>query len=113
LVPRLPYTPCIGHDTKTAILLDTETTGLDTQKNEIIEVGMVKFDYFADGRIAGVRDTFSAFNEPSEPIPPEVAALTGITDDMPISGAWGHTPLFRSRNGIRLASSSWNARRRS
>ncbi len=82
LTPRFPYTPCIGHDTKTAILLDTETTGLDTLKNEIIELGMVKFDYLPDGRIAGVRDVFSAFNEPSEPITAEVTALTGITDEM-------------------------------
>ncbi|WP_426533027.1 3'-5' exonuclease [Bradyrhizobium sp. McL0615] len=82
LVPRIPSVPLIGHDTRTAVLLDTETTGLDTQKNEIIELGMVKFDYFPDGRIAGVRDTFSAFNEPSVPIPSEITALTGITDEV-------------------------------
>jgi DNA polymerase-3 subunit epsilon len=64
------------------VLLDTETTGLDARRNEIIELGMVKFDYLPNGRIAGVRDTFSAFNEPSEPVPPEVTALTGITAEM-------------------------------
>lgn len=74
--------PTIGQDCRTGILLDIETAGLDTQKSEIIELGMVKFDYLPDGRIARVRDTFSVFNEPSEPIPPEVTALTGITDDM-------------------------------
>jgi DNA polymerase-3 subunit epsilon len=82
LVPRIPSVPPVGQDTRTAVLLDTETTGLDTQKNEIIELAMVKFDYLPDGRIVGVRDTFSAFNEPREPIPPEVTSLTGITDDM-------------------------------
>jgi DNA polymerase-3 subunit epsilon len=82
LIPRLPLTSTPGLDARTAVLLDTETTGLDARKNEIIELGMVKFDYLADGRIAGVRDTFSAFNEPCEPIPPEISALTGITDEM-------------------------------
>ncbi|WP_346659089.1 hypothetical protein [Bradyrhizobium sp. 163] len=43
---------------------------------------MVKFGYTPDGRIIDVRDTFSAFNEPSEPIPAEITALTGITDEM-------------------------------
>jgi DNA polymerase-3 subunit epsilon len=82
LVPRLPSVPSIGQDTRTAVLLDTETTGLDHGKDEIIELGMVKFDYFPDGRIAGVRDTFSAFNEPIASIPHEITALTGITDSM-------------------------------
>ncbi|WP_426612871.1 3'-5' exonuclease [Bradyrhizobium sp. McL0616] len=83
LAPRPTYIPAaMGHDVRTGILLDTETTGLDHAKDEIIELGMVKFDYTADGRIVGVRDTFSAFNEPSVPIPPEVTALTGITDEM-------------------------------
>ena len=82
LVPRLPYLPSIGQETRTAVLLDTETTGLDAQSDEIIEIGMVKFDYLPDGRIAGVRDTFSAFNEPTVSISDEVTALTGITDEM-------------------------------
>src|SRR5260370_13121527 len=43
---------------------------------------MVKFDYLPDGRIAGLRNVFPSFNEPSGPIPPEVSALTGITDEM-------------------------------
>jgi DNA polymerase III subunit epsilon len=82
LVPRTPSAPADGRDTKVAILLDTETTGLDHRKDELIELGMVKFDYSADGRIVGVRDTFTAFNEPLSPIPPDVTALTGITDEM-------------------------------
>ncbi|MGY3512227.1 3'-5' exonuclease [Bradyrhizobium lupini] len=82
LVPRPTSMPASGRETKIGILLDTETTGLDHATHEIIELGMVKFDYTPDGRIVGVRDTFSAFNEPTAPIPPEVTALTGITDDM-------------------------------
>jgi DNA polymerase III subunit epsilon len=43
---------------------------------------MVKFDYLPDGHIASLRDVHASFNEPSQPIPLEVTALTGITDDM-------------------------------
>jgi DNA polymerase-3 subunit epsilon len=43
---------------------------------------MVKFDYLPDGRVAGLRDVFASFNEPSGPIPAEVTALTGITAEM-------------------------------
>ena len=82
LVPRTTFTPSVGEGTKTGILLDTETTGLDPRKDEVIELGMVKFDYLPDGRVVGVRDVFSSFNEPSVPIPTEVTALTGITDEM-------------------------------
>ncbi|UQR62964.1 3'-5' exonuclease [Bradyrhizobium sp. C-145] len=82
LVPRPLSAPPGGLETRVGILLDTETTGLDHAKDEIIELGMVKFDYTLDGRIVGVRNTFSAFNEPSAPISAEVTALTGITDEM-------------------------------
>jgi DNA polymerase-3 subunit epsilon len=56
--------------------------GLDQRKDEVIELGMVKFDYLPDGRIAGIRDVFSSFNEPAQPIPLEVTALTGVTNEM-------------------------------
>jgi DNA polymerase-3 subunit epsilon len=82
LVPRKAGTSSFDPSTKTGILLDVETTGLNQQKDEVIELGMVKFDYLPDGRIAGLRDTFTSFNEPSERIPLEVTALTGITDEM-------------------------------
>lgn len=82
LVARPTYVPTLGQEVRTGVLLDTETTGLNQAKDEIIELGMVKFDYTPDGRIVGVRDTFSALNEPSAPISAEVTALTGITDEM-------------------------------
>ncbi|ACE99679.1 Exonuclease RNase T and DNA polymerase III [Rhodopseudomonas palustris TIE-1] len=82
LVARPPYTPAGGPEVRTGIMLDIETTGLDHSTDEIIELGMVKFDYSAEGRILGVRGTFSAFNEPSVPIPREITAITGITDGM-------------------------------
>lgn len=81
LVPRTGFMSS-GGPTKTAILLDVETTGLDQRKDEVVELGMIKFDYLPDGRIAGIRDVFSSFNEPHEPIPPDVIALTGITNEM-------------------------------
>lgn len=53
LVPRPTSQPAAGQEVRTGILLDTETTGLDHAKDEIIELGMVKFDYTPDGRIVG------------------------------------------------------------
>ena len=40
-----------GSETKLAIFLDLETTGLNPEKNEFIELAMVPFEYSSDGRI--------------------------------------------------------------
>jgi DNA polymerase-3 subunit epsilon len=82
LVPRTEFAPCEGQSTKTGILLDIETTGLNTMQDEIIELAMVKFDYLPDDRLARITDVFSSFNEPSIPIPEEIVELTSITDEM-------------------------------
>lgn len=85
LIPREEFAACEGQVTKTGILIDVETTGLNTAQDEIIELAMVKFTYLPDDRIAVITDVFSSFNEPSIPIPEEIVELTSITDEM-VSG---------------------------
>ena len=82
LVPRTEFAPANGQAVRSGILLDVETTGLDAVRDEIIELAMVKFDYLPDGTITRIAELFSAFNEPSRPIPAEIVELTGITDAM-------------------------------
>ncbi|MES2032321.1 MAG: 3'-5' exonuclease [Pseudomonadota bacterium] len=81
LIPRTEFAPANGQPTRSGILLDVETTGLDQVRDEVIELAMIKFDYLPDGSITRVADVFTAFNEPSRPIPPEITELTGITDE--------------------------------
>ena len=85
LTPRTEFASCEGQPTKVGILIDVETTGLNTAQDEIIELAMVKFEYLPDDRIAKITGVFSSFNEPSNPIPAEITELTGITDEM-VSG---------------------------
>lgn len=64
------------------VFLDTETTGLSCVTDRIIELGMVKFKYDADGRIFQLLDEFNRYQDPGMPIPEAITKLTGITDDM-------------------------------
>ena len=81
-VPSLP-TATLDNQEENAgvgVMIDLETTGLDPDRDEPIELAMVKFLYDrADGRFIGVTDTFSALAEPSIPIPAAVTRLTGIS----------------------------------
>ncbi|SHI35309.1 PolC-type DNA polymerase III [Parasporobacterium paucivorans] len=60
----------------TYVVFDIETTGLNAQKNEIIEIGAVKMTKGV------VTDNYSAFVNPGIPIPYRIEELTGITDSM-------------------------------
>jgi DNA polymerase III subunit epsilon len=73
-----------GESVYRGIYLDIETTGLDTTKAKVIELGMVPFDYSNDGRVLRVHhgSILSQFNDPGEPIPEEIVQLTGITNAM-------------------------------
>lgn len=61
------------------VVFDFETTGLDSNKDEIIEIGAVKI---SKGKIVS---TFSTFIKPSVKIPQEITELTGITDEMVVN----------------------------
>lgn len=65
---------------KVGLYVDVETTGLDTATDQIIELGLVPFEFDHCGNIYSVGAGFNFFNDPGIPIPPEVTALTGITD---------------------------------
>ena len=74
-----------GVETRTGLMVDVETTGLDPDQDEIIELAMVPFRYALDGTVVEVLEPFDCLREPTKPISPEITALTGITDAM-VSG---------------------------
>jgi DNA polymerase-3 subunit epsilon len=82
LIPREATLAPEGYVGKHGVILDFETTGLDSTKDEVIEIGMVKFRYSDADEITGVSGVFQSFNQPSDPIPAEITELTGITDEM-------------------------------
>ncbi len=59
------------------VAFDTETTGLWAPSNRLVEIGAVKF-YLGGGKIS----TFQALINPERPMPSEVIAVHGITDEM-------------------------------
>jgi DNA polymerase-3 subunit epsilon len=63
----------IGAD---VVVVDVETTGWLADAASITEIGAVRL---ADGKLVA---EFSALVNPETPIPPDITALTGITDDM-------------------------------
>lgn len=57
------------------VVIDVETTGLDCDKSEILELGAIcVIDH-------QVTDTFSALVRPEQQIPAEITTLTGITQN--------------------------------
>jgi len=64
------------------VILDTETTGLDHRKHEIIEIGAIAFTFDKAGNIGDVMGLYGGLQQPSIPIPADITRLTGITDDM-------------------------------
>ncbi len=58
------------------VALDIETTGLDSQKDAIIEIGAVRFN---EHRLEG---EWTSLVNPGVRIPPFITQLTGISDQM-------------------------------
>lgn len=78
---RFTHKPAPG--SRIALCVDTETTGLDHTVDQVIELGLVAFEYDPDtGGIIRVSDRYAGFEDPGRPLPPEIIEITGITDEM-------------------------------
>ena len=66
---------------KALVIFDTETSGLNPEDDQIIELAALRVERTAAGalRIAGKMDTFIKLPE-GEQLPENIVALTGITD---------------------------------
>lgn len=81
--PRERYSERTPVRVARGIVLDVETTGRDTRADEVIELGMVAFDFDPDaGTVLRVADVYNELRDPGRPIAPEATAVNGITDAM-------------------------------
>jgi DNA polymerase-3 subunit epsilon len=80
LRPRAAAVPPPGTPVRLGLVVDVETTGLDPNQDEIIELAMTPFSYGLDGTVFTVGESFQRLRAPSRPIPPEITAITGIDD---------------------------------
>ncbi|MBU2532224.1 MAG: CBS domain-containing protein [Alphaproteobacteria bacterium] len=72
-----------------AVVLDTETTGLDTDRDRVIEIGAVRFEHQPDA----AHETYVTFIDPGQPIPAASIAVHGIRD-ADVAGAPGFFTAF-------------------
>ncbi|MFM2239992.1 MAG: hypothetical protein RJA69_1366, partial [Pseudomonadota bacterium] len=84
LIPRLHFENVApGTRLMRGVVLDTETTGLNSQQDRVIELGMLLFEFDpVCGVVHRVVEIFDELEDPGFAIPPEVTAIHHITDDM-------------------------------
>ena len=71
-----------GEELLVGAVVDTETTGTNTELDTIIEIAVVPFTYTRDGRVIEVLEEriFTGMQQPSDPLDPEISLITGLTD---------------------------------
>lgn len=67
----------IAHLPERFVVFDFETTGLDSSKDEIIEIGAIRVN-----RDSTNHETFQALVKPNKKVPKKIVELTGITQEM-------------------------------
>lgn len=83
IMPRTAFAQNDGRVLSRGVVVDTETTGINPDKEAIIELGMVLFEFDPEtGNAYSVIASFDQLEDPGFPIPPDSTAVHGITDEM-------------------------------
>src|SRR6516164_8574494 len=83
LQQQTEYHPADGLPKLVAAVVDVETTGTNSDRDKIIELGICPFEYDRqNGRIYKVLGSWEWFEDPGFSIPSEITKITDITDEM-------------------------------
>ncbi|MEH6475471.1 MAG: 3'-5' exonuclease [Sneathiella sp.] len=74
------FNPDDGSPKRIGLLVDVETTGLDTANDKIIELGCILFEYGLNGIIYRILEEYNGLEDPGQPLDPLIVELTGIVD---------------------------------
>ena len=72
----------IKFDERIAVVVDSETTGLDATQDRMGEIAAQRFCFDATGGIRAIERVRSWLEDPGRAMPERLVALTGLTDDM-------------------------------
>ena len=82
LAPRFEFPPATG-PVATLLVLDTETTGLNAARDKVVELALLRVTVdLLTGQPVGAVQVYDGLEDPGMPMPDEIIAITGITDDM-------------------------------
>ena len=65
-----------------ALVVDTETTGLDPRRDKIVELAFRMVYADGNGEVIAVGDPRSWLEDPGFPLSPMIKTLTGLSDDV-------------------------------
>lgn len=87
LVPTFDFGPAPEEtepaDLRHLLVLDTETTGLDPDKDKVIELALLRVTVdVRSGRPVGAVEVYDGLEDPGVPVPAQITEITGITTDM-------------------------------
>lgn len=67
------------------IVYDTETTGLNAQRDRVIQFSGIKFSI--ENNALKEKERIDVYINPEYPLPPKITEITGISDDMLVNAA--------------------------